>query len=138
MHPPDRVADVLRLRKEGLSPSEISRRTGVARTTVRTWVSGAIPRACRDSQRCHGCGGRPHAYDLLPPSYVYLLGLYLGDGCLAAHPRSVYKLRITLDARYPNVIEHSEQAIREVAPGNRVNRWARSYGDVEVYSYSKA
>jgi hypothetical protein len=27
--------------------------------------------------------------------------MYLGDGCLSAHPRGVFKLRISLDARYP-------------------------------------
>jgi hypothetical protein len=29
-----------------------------------------------------------HRFDELPPAYVYLLGLYLGDGCISGHPRN--------------------------------------------------
>jgi hypothetical protein len=44
-----------------------------------------------------------HDLSTLPAAYVYLLGMYLGDGCLSSHPRDVYKLRISLDARYPGI-----------------------------------
>ena len=32
-------------------------------------------------------------------------GLYLGDGCISAHARGVYRLRLFLDARYPGIVE---------------------------------
>jgi hypothetical protein len=51
---------------------------------------------------------------------VYLLGLYLGDGCISAHPRGVYRLRITLDLRYPGIVEECEAALRAVLPLNHV------------------
>jgi hypothetical protein len=35
-------------------------------------------------------------------AYAYLLGLYLGDGCLSEHPRGVYHLRVACAARYPD------------------------------------
>lgn len=84
------------------------------------------------------CGGRRHRFDALPDAYVYLLGLYLGDGSIASHRRGVYKLRITLDATYPGIIEEAATAMSTVLRASRVSRLPRRYGDVEVYSYSKA
>lgn len=69
---------------------------------------------------------------------MYLLGLYLGDGCISAHPGDVYKLRFTLDAKYPGIIDECAAAIQAVMPENKVNAWSRPSNDVEVYAYSKA
>ena len=49
------------------------------------------------------------------PAYVYLLGLYLGDGCLSGHPRDVYRLRISLDAKYPNIVSECARAMAAVS-----------------------
>ena len=67
------------------------------------------------------CGG-VHDLDALPASYVYPLGMYLGDGCLRPHPRGVFKLRISLDARYPGIAAECERAMRAVMPKNRIGR----------------
>lgn len=78
-------------------------------------------------------------YGALPPAYVYLLGLYLGDGCISTHRRSVYRLRITLDAAYPGIIEEAALAMGQVLPMSKVNQWPRwDTGYVEVSSFSKA
>jgi hypothetical protein len=61
--------------------------------------------------------------------------LYLGDGYLATQARGVYRLRITLDQRYPGIIEECETAMRAVLP-NRVGRAPR-VGCVDVGSSSK-
>ncbi len=37
--------------------------------------------------------------------YVYLLGMYLGDGYIARSRRGVWRLRIIMDARYSQIIE---------------------------------
>lgn len=80
-------------------------------------------------------------------SYPYLLGAYLGDGCISSHPRGVFKLRIVLDALYPRIIEEVAAAMQEVCPANRVGRVVSystdSGGDdyescVELYSYSRS
>jgi hypothetical protein len=68
---------------------------------------------------------------------VHLLGLYLGDGRLSAHPRGVYKLRIALDARYPRIIDDTLASIERVQPSNPARRTAERGGCVEVYAYSK-
>ena len=44
------------------------------------------------------------------PSYSHLLGLYLGDGCVAAAPRT-FKLVITCDERYPTIIEDARASM---------------------------
>jgi Homeodomain-like domain len=135
-HPTDLVTRTLELAREGLSTSEVARRVGVPRATVRDWPAGRLPaRWHRGGTACQECRA-VHDLDALPASYVYLLGMYLGDGCLSAHPRGVFKLRISLDARYPGIAAECERAIREVMPNNRVGRVG--YGTWhELFAYSK-
>jgi hypothetical protein len=132
----DLIDQTLGLAAEGLSTSEIARRLAVPRSTVRDWLAGRLPAAWhRGGTVCVECHAA-HDFDGLPAVYVYLLGMYLGDGCLSAHPRGVYKLRISLDARYPRIAEECENAIRAVMPNNRVGRVG--YGTWhELFAYSK-
>ncbi len=61
--------------------------------------------------------------------------MYLGDGCLSESRRSVFKLRITLDKRYPNIIRECQAAIREVrGPDGAAAGIVPRPGCVEVYS----
>jgi hypothetical protein len=75
MHSRATVTEARRLRSAGLSNCEISRRIGIPRSTIREWSSGRLPRSCAQVARV--------IHD--PGAYVYLLGLYLGDGCISAH-----------------------------------------------------
>lgn len=68
---------------------------------------------------------------------MHLLGLYLGDGSIATHRRQVYRLRITLDVRYPRIVNECEQAMQVVVPKNRVGRQLRRCNCYEVHAYSK-
>lgn len=67
-------------------------------------------------------------------TYAYLLGLYLGDGCISKDPRT-YKLRIVLDVRYPGIIDEASKAIAAMRPAKpaRVGL-VRKVGCVEVYA----
>lgn len=108
MHGRAAVAEVLELRREGLGARRISRRTGLPVATVRDWLAGKLPRHSVEtsdvgSVDCERCGGEEHYFESLPLSYPYLLGMYLGDGCISPGPRSVFRLRIFLDLRYPGV-----------------------------------
>ena len=71
---------------------------------------------------CPECGHAPHEPDDLPPAYVYLLGIYLGDGCISAHRRGVFRLRVFLDAAYPGIAEEVVAAIRTLRPRNAIGR----------------
>ena len=53
-----------------------------------------------------------------PEAYCYLLGLYLGDGCISRRAR-VWHLRITLDKKYPAIIDRCRLAINILMPGQR-------------------
>jgi hypothetical protein len=76
---------------------------------------------------------------------VYLLGVYLGDGCISEHRRKVFRLRLFLDLRYPLIVDECEAAMRLVAPRSRVNRLPRhgNYvkrnepSNVELSAFSK-
>mgnify|MGYP003288978476 CR=1 FL=1 len=139
-HPASHVHKSLALHARGLSARAIADRLDIPRRTISDWVSGRLPRfSALKGNGCTACQGpAPHRFEELPPAYVYLLGLYLGDGSIATHARGVYKLRLTLDAAYPRIIDEATTTMTQVLPQSRVNTWPRPYGDVEVYSYSKA
>jgi hypothetical protein len=54
------------------------------------------------------------------PTYAYLLGLYLGDGCLGTYPRTM-ALELSLDGPYPNIIGEARAAVERTAPLLRVS-----------------
>lgn len=141
---------VLELSAGGMSASEIARRTGISRSTVKDWVAGRLPRTANrlvggEACLCEACGSGLHDFAGLPPSYTYLLGMYLGDGCISMHRRAVARLRIHLDAKYPRIIEETRSAISDLVPGNRIHeqRQRSNYTDspelttVIVSAYSK-
>ncbi len=139
MHPRETVAAALALAASGEPPTTISVRLGVPRRTVADWIHGSTPRHTSRTgvlESCACCRAE-HDLDALSDTYVYLLGLYLGDGCLSRQARDVFKLRIFLDAQYPEIIEQARRAVRSVAdrqPGvlTRNATW------VEVYSAWRA
>jgi len=142
----EEVALVIELVAAGRNDCEIVRETGIPRGTVRQWRKGQTPDFDRlytykgpDGQprgrACIVCGGDPLALPQAP--YTYLLGLYLGDGCLTACPRNVYKLRIACAERYPGLIRECELAMARVLPNTVGRARKRNERCLEVYSYSK-
>ena len=92
---------------------------GVPFDTVRRWRRGEIPRKARRTAEgarfCPECGAEEHVFDALPAEhYAYLLGIYLGDGCLYKHARGTYGLKVTLDEVYPWIIISVADAIDHV------------------------
>lgn len=67
--------------------------------------------------------------------YAYLLGIYLGDGNIVK-VRNVFRLRVTLDRRYPNIIQTCAQAIQTILPNNQVGLVERE-GCFDVSSFYK-
>jgi hypothetical protein len=145
MHRIERVNEVLALVEEGRTPSEIAALTGLPRSTVRDWARER-PRRRSASSSCARCRGPTHAFASLPAEYMYLLGIYLGDGCISAHRRGVYRLRLFLDAIYPGIVAECAAAIRTLCPANKVARLPRSGGfpnsaqssNVELSAYSRS
>ncbi len=102
------------------------RQLRIPRTTGCDWLAGAVPlrRSC------------DHRFADLPADYVYLLGLYAGDGCISAHPRDVYRLRTVLDVKYPGIIATTAAAMHEIRRGKTLAK-LRPDNCVEVSSYWK-
>lgn len=146
--PLDQLAEVLALHAEGWNKRQIALATGIPRSTIRGWLDdpdrgrGALDQG----SRCGACGHARHSFDRLGADYAYLLGLYLGDGCISAHPRGVFRLRITLDLAYPGIVRECELAVASVVPGSKVGRYNRRgsgaradrFTHVDVGSYSRA
>jgi hypothetical protein len=138
-HSPDRIATALDLRSSGLSATQVAARIGVPRSTVRDWFGDRIPSvASRPGGSCERCGGPAHDFGELPAGYVYLLGIYLGDGCLSQHPRGVFKLRVALDLAYPGIIAESRRSMLAVLPPNHATGIAERKGCVDLYAYWKS
>ena len=72
-------------------------------------------------------------------AYSYILGIYLGDGCINKMPRT-YKLRIFLDAKYMTIIDEVEQNLRILFPKNKINQQKLYHkgklSSITVYLYS--
>jgi hypothetical protein len=142
----EEVRRVQRLIEDGLNDCEIARRTGIPRGTIRDWRSGKVPRRGPLGARipaensCPVCGHPAHNFDELPADdYSYLLGLYLGDGCISANRRGVFRLRILLDRKYPGIIRECAEAMAAVMPSSRVGLLQHLHENAdEVSSYSRA
>jgi hypothetical protein len=137
MHPSRTVRAALEMAERSATASSIGRELGVSRSTVRYWLaSGSECLRRRHEAGCSRCGVE-HDLRWLPPEYAYLLGLYLGDGCLSKHPRGVYKLRIVLDVKYPGIIDSAAAAMGSVRNG-KAHVQLRPTKCVEVSSYWRA
>jgi hypothetical protein len=128
------------LASAGLNASELARATGVSRASIRDWLSRPDEWPRRRTIRGQGlspCCPRCHGRPLDPRPYVYLLGLYLGDGYIATHPRGVYRLRICCANSYPDLIRQCAEAMGSVRGGGTGPGHAHQVGCVEVYAYWK-
>ncbi|MEU1176113.1 helix-turn-helix domain-containing protein [Streptomyces sp. NPDC005820] len=118
----------LALVAQGRSLNSVSKQTGISRAAIRSWQDRLEPLP------------RIAPQDPGPPAdecaYAYLLGLYLGDGCISPHRRSGYYLRIACADAWPGLIELCREAIRKVRPGIGVYILQRQ-GCVAVTSYSQ-
>jgi len=104
----------------------VSKRIGVSRAAIREWHGRSdaldVPERC--PAPAHGT-----------PEYAALLGYYLGDGCISAHPRT-YSLRITCDKTLPRIVEDVRACLTAVHPERRTYL-VRAPGVVVVQSYWK-
>ena len=131
----EEVEAVLALVAAGVNDCEISRCMGIPRCTIRDWRHGRTPRWGLHSGCGQPCRVNHPAY--LPAyEYAYLLGIYLGDGCLSAHRRGCWRLRIVADVRYPDILDEIAAAMEAIFPEKRAYRLTRP-GCVEMSMYSK-
>ncbi|MCU1693965.1 MAG: hypothetical protein JWR34_28 [Mycobacterium sp.] len=127
--------EVQRLIAAGVNDCAVARETGIPRKTVWEWRRGPRIRS-RDRAGSSDCG-IDHDFNALPAApYSYLLGLYLGDGCISRHPRT-FHLRITCDTKYPGIIARCREAIDGLMPKQHAGIVQRKGRCVDVSHYSK-
>ncbi len=108
---------------------------GINRSTLQSWMRD---RSLVDKYlgtdlcpRCTPVSSPPEPLD----AYSYLLGLYLGDGCLtpAGDPRKgVWRLRVMCSDTWPGLIELCAGAMAAIRPDHKVSR-VPSTGCTEVH-----
>jgi hypothetical protein len=101
----------------GLSDSEIARRIATPRQTINRWRHRrASAYHMRMAVAAHGWR---------PPNgraYSYLLGVYLGDGCLSVRSTGAVTLILSLDSIYPLVLAETRAAVEDVFPNVQVRQ----------------
>jgi hypothetical protein len=138
MRPISEYLEAKRWVARGLNDCQIGRLIGISRGTVRDWRAGKV-RSGKRSARYVGIGDCPRC-DGVPLDarwYSYLLGLYLGDGCISEHPREVFRLRIVLDERYLGIISECAAAIGAMRPAKNSITFNQNLGCIEVSAYWK-
>jgi hypothetical protein len=120
MYSPEVRRRAVALMERGISLRSISMSTGISRATLHDWREHPVsvnPRAF-----CPRCAPSP----VLPEpqaDYAYLLGLYLGDGCISlagARDKKVWKLRIACADAWPGLIQECARAMIAIRPDNKV------------------
>lgn len=117
--------------------AQTSRRLGISPSTLRAWRNAPErpPVRAATCPRCEEIPAKPQP----PDAYAYLLGLYLGDGCISVvgdPGKRVWSLRIMCADSWPGLREECVRAIRAIRPLNHV-RVLQKQGCTEVNSYSK-
>jgi transposase-like protein len=95
--------------ESGDSLRAIARDTGINRSTLREWRERRGAFARRYECPCPNCGTAP----LPPAAYLYLLGQYLGDGCISQTSRTCV-LRIATCDSYPGIRAEVVAAINQL------------------------
>jgi hypothetical protein len=112
------VQQVAELIASGANDCEIARLTGIPRRTVLDWRRTRRWEAYPYDAQCTACGAAAHDFADLPAHYVYLLGMYLGDGYIV-RSRRTYRLIVAMDGAYPELIDECCRAVAAVVPGAR-------------------
>jgi hypothetical protein len=121
MHRPHVRAAALELIAAGHNDCEVSRILGIPRGTIRDWRRPTyVPREPRvPRETCPRCWRAAKPIRFTSGDYAELLAMYLGDGCISPGPRT-YRLRITLDKKYPRVIADTRDLISRCFRHNKV------------------
>ncbi|MEU2262219.1 transcriptional regulator [Streptomyces sp. NPDC019645] len=121
----------------GRSLNSVSKETGISRAAIRAWQVRIepLPRLLGQAAPCPRCRPEPAAPQDTP-AYAYLLGLYLGDGCISAHPRGGHQLRIACADAWPGLIDACRTAITSVRPEDSAYILQKQ-GCVMVTSYGR-
>jgi len=140
----DEYHEILDLWELGYSKRRISLLTGIPRATVTDCIQryGSLKGLEENQERAFK--SQPYkvlqritdTHDMqIQQAYAYLLGIYLGDGSISRN-RKIFRLRVTLDEKYPHIIESCVRAIQTLLPDNEIGV-IHKRGCVDVSCYHK-
>ncbi|MBO0824089.1 MAG: helix-turn-helix domain-containing protein [Actinobacteria bacterium] len=134
MYPRQTVDIAMQLSRIGVLDRENAQICGVSIKSIRHWRYGTRrnPANSRRASHCPRCDGEA----LDGAAYAYLLGLYLGDGCLTKYRKGVYMLNVACCNDWPGLMDAAQIAMSAVMPASKVSRRAKQ-GCTSVNSYSK-
>ncbi|WP_046471657.1 helix-turn-helix domain-containing protein [Allosalinactinospora lopnorensis] len=121
--PPHIRREAVTLLDSGPSFHEVSRRTNINRSTLRTWSQH---RELIDKYENKGACVRCEPLPRLPdpqPAYSYLLGLYLGDGYISYvgnRTKQLWALRIYCSNTWPKLIKECVGTLETVLPEHKI------------------
>ena len=119
---PAKKEEVIVASGKGLSDRQIAELMDVPRSTVGFWL--------RRSRTATPPREPPFERDALPTApYAYLLGAYLGDGCLSRQSNGSWTLRIVSDTAYPGVLDEFAASMEGVSGGTS---WRRKRPDMNA------
>lgn len=132
---------ILNLYKNGLNKCQISRKTNIPRSTIRCIIkkyNGDVSKLAKEEVSKTSGINIPYGFESHHRyQYLYLLGMYLGDGYINKEPRC-YRMRIFLDIKYPLIINDVVNAVKILLPHNKVRTYKRKNENcVEIISFSK-
>jgi hypothetical protein len=120
MYPQATVNMALLLSAIGIIDKENALICGVAVATIRHWRCGRrrAPGDTADRRKasCPLCHGR----SMDESAYAYLLGLYLGDGCITRGRRDVFALCVACCDDWPGLLAAAQRAMSDVMPTSGV------------------
>lgn len=107
---------IIYLNSIGINQSQISKILDIPRSTIRdhikndknNYINPFNPEELNKNQQ---------------KAYSYILGQYLGDGCLSKAPnfekKQVWKLRIFTDCKHPNITNQCKNSLKLLFPNNK-------------------
>lgn len=135
MHDPEIRRVAVTLRRNGAPNIAVSRSLNIPPGTVSHWWHVDRSRRnvppLRPASPCFRCRDTPCDRE----AYAYLLGLYLGDGHIVAHPRA-YSLTISCANAWPGLMRECAGSIARVLPGSAANFVPRQ-GCTDIKRYSQ-
>lgn len=124
---------ILALWESGNNKKHIARLTGISRATVRDCINkyGSLAKLEQDT-RGKVARGQYDSASVVPQflsrspyihqTYAYILGMYLGDGNISkASGHRTYRLRITLDKKYPGIIQECQSSLDRIMTEQKIS-----------------
>lgn len=122
MHKSETIQKAFSLSKKGKNVSQIARELHIPRSTVKDWIKkpGPVVQLAGDKGfKPLPVSVRIRSGSLIAKVYVYMLGVYLGDGHISKGPRT-HRLRIFQDSKYLQLIQKYVKSLQVIFPNNKI------------------